>query len=41
MNIKFPDGTIREFPTNSTGLEIAKAISEGLCRHTVELVGYS
>jgi len=38
MNIKFPDGTIREFPTNSTGLEIAKAISEGLARNAVGIL---
>jgi len=34
MNIKIslPDGSIREYPTGVTGIEIAKSISEGLAR---------
>jgi threonyl-tRNA synthetase len=34
MNIKIslPDGSIREYPSGVTGLEIAKSISEGLAR---------
>ena len=34
MNIKItlPDGSVREYPTGVTGMEIAKSISEGLAR---------
>ncbi len=35
MKITFPDGNIREYPDNSTGLDIAKSISEGLARNSV------
>jgi threonyl-tRNA synthetase len=38
MNIKFPNGTIHEFNTNSTGLEIAKTISDGLARNAVGIL---
>lgn len=32
MKITFPDGSIREFEQGTTGMEIAKSISEGLAR---------
>ncbi|MCL2038957.1 MAG: threonine--tRNA ligase [Bacteroidetes bacterium] len=35
MKITFPDGNIKEYPDNSTGLDIAKSISEGLARNAV------
>lgn len=38
MNIKFPDGTVKEFPENSTGYDIAKSISEGLARNAVGIL---
>lgn len=38
MEVKFPDGNVREFPNNSTGLEIAKSISEGLARNAVGIL---
>jgi len=38
MKITFPDGNIREFPDNSTGLDIAKSISDGLARNSVGVV---
>ena len=38
MKITFPDGNIREYPDNSTGLDIAKSISEGLARNSVGIL---
>ena len=38
MKITFPDGNIREFPDNSTGIDIAKSISEGLARNAVGIL---
>jgi len=38
INITFPDGSVREFPSGITGLEIAKSISEGLARNAVGVV---
>jgi len=32
MKITLPSGEIREYPNNTTGMEIAKSISEGLAR---------
>ena len=32
MNIKLPDGSVRQYESGSTGYEIAKSISEGLAR---------
>ncbi len=38
MKITFPDGSVREFPIGTTGMEIAKSISEGLARNAVGVV---
>jgi threonyl-tRNA synthetase len=35
MIITFPDGTPREFPNGTTGMEIASSISEGLARNAL------
>ncbi|MGE5479149.1 MAG: threonine--tRNA ligase [Chloroflexota bacterium] len=35
MKITFPDGGSREFPAGTTGLEIARSISEGLARNAL------
>jgi threonyl-tRNA synthetase len=35
MKITFLDGNIREYPVNTTGLDIAKSISDGLVRNAV------
>ncbi len=35
MNITFPDGSVREYPAGTTGMEIAKSISEGLAREAL------
>lgn len=35
INIQFPDGTIREYPQNTTALEIATSISPGLARNVL------
>ncbi|MGV8162729.1 MAG: threonine--tRNA ligase [Candidatus Nanoarchaeia archaeon] len=32
INLKFPDGTHKEYPQGTTGLDVAKSISEGLAR---------
>lgn len=32
MNITFPDGTVRQFESGTSGMDIAKSISEGLAR---------
>ncbi len=32
MNITFPDGTVRQFEAGTSGMDIAKSISEGLAR---------
>lgn len=32
INIKFPDGAVRQYPRGTTALEVAKSISEGLAR---------
>lgn len=38
IKITFPDGSAREFPSGTTGMEIAKSISEGLARNAVGVV---
>ena len=35
IQITLPDGAIREYPAGSTGLDIAKSISEGLARNVL------
>jgi threonyl-tRNA synthetase len=37
VNITFPDGNIKGFENNPTGLDVAKSISEGLARDCVAL----
>ncbi|MBW1753313.1 MAG: TGS domain-containing protein, partial [Deltaproteobacteria bacterium] len=37
INITFPDGNIKAFENNPTGLDVAKSISEGLARDCVAL----
>ncbi len=37
INITFPDGNIKGFENNPTGLDVAKSISEGLARECVAL----
>ena len=37
VNIKFPDGNIREFESGVTGLEIAKAISNKLAKEALSV----
>jgi threonyl-tRNA synthetase len=32
INITLPDGTVRQYPNGTTGMDIAKSISEGLAR---------
>lgn len=38
IKITFPDGTIREFPSGSSGMDIAKSISEGLARNALAIM---
>ncbi len=35
INITLPDGSVRQYPTGSTSLEIAQSISEGLMRNVL------
>src|ERR1700733_7644682 len=35
--VTFPDGARREYPTNTTGLDIAKGISPSLAKRTVAM----
>lgn len=35
MNITFPDKTVREYPSGTTAMDIAKSISEGLARNVL------
>ncbi len=35
IKITLPDGTIREFPSSSTPMDVAKSISEGLARNII------
>src|SRR5262252_9591617 len=35
--LTFPDGARREYPDNSTGLDVAKAISPSLAKRTVAM----
>lgn len=32
INITFPDGNVRQYPSGTTAMEIAKSISEGLAQ---------
>jgi len=38
MNITFPDGSVRQFDSGISGMDIAKSISEGLARNAVGVV---
>lgn len=38
MKITFPDGNVKEFPSGTTGMEIAKSISEGLARNSLGIM---
>src|SRR6185437_8099359 len=35
--LTFPDGALRDYPTNTTGLDIAKGISPSLAKRTVAM----
>ena len=35
IKITLPDGTIKEFEKNSTPMDVAKSISEGLARNVI------
>jgi threonyl-tRNA synthetase len=35
IKITLPDGTIKEYPKNSTAIDVAKSISEGLARNVI------
>jgi threonyl-tRNA synthetase len=37
IKIKFPDGTLRDFPRGVTGLDIAKSISHGLAKEAIAI----
>ena len=37
INITLPDGSIKNFKNNLTGLDLAKSISEGLARNCVAM----
>jgi len=37
LKITLPDGSVREFPSGVTGMEIAKSISEGLARNALSI----
>lgn len=37
IKISLPDGSVREFPSGVTGMEIAKSISEGLARNALAI----
>src|SRR6185437_6978694 len=37
VTLNFPDGAQREFPKNTTGLDIAKGISPSLAKRTVAM----
>ncbi len=37
IQITLPDGAVREYPAGSTGLDIAKSISEGLARNVLAI----
>lgn len=38
MKITFPDGAVREYPVNTTGLEIAESISKSLAKSTLAVL---
>ena len=35
IKITLPDGSIKEFAQNSTAIDVAKSISEGLARNVI------
>ena len=37
INITFPDGNIKSFENNPTGLDVAKSISDGFARNCVAM----
>ena len=37
VTLTFPDGARREYPDNSTGLDVAKTISPSLAKRTVAM----
>ncbi|MBI5392894.1 threonine--tRNA ligase [Candidatus Woesearchaeota archaeon] len=37
ITIEFPDGSKRQFPENTTGIQIAESISQGLARETLAI----
>src|ERR1041384_1845837 len=37
IKISLPDGSVREYPSGVTGMEIAKSISEGLARNSLAI----
>ncbi len=38
INITLPDNSVRQYPEGTTGLEIAKSISEGLARNVLSIL---
>ncbi len=38
VSIKLPNGDVRDYPDNVTGMEIAKSISEGLARNALGII---
>ncbi|MGA3015306.1 MAG: threonine--tRNA ligase [Bacteroidales bacterium] len=38
INITLPDNTVRQYPEGTTGMEIAKSISEGLARNVLSVM---
>jgi threonyl-tRNA synthetase len=37
ISLTFPDGTIKKYPKNSTGLDVAESISKGLARNALSI----
>src|SRR5688572_2390532 len=37
IRISLPDGSVREYPSGVTGMEIARSISEGLARNSLAI----
>jgi threonyl-tRNA synthetase len=38
INITLPDNSVRQYPEGTTGMEIAKSISEGLARNVLSVL---
>ena len=38
INITLPDNSVRQYPESTTGMEIAKSISEGLARNVLSVL---